>query len=330
MDKLKQIKRGQFFTRGDSWLKPQVLKYIKSTKSKFCYDPFAGGGDLLKLKDTYEIDYMRGLDLDPILGWRLNDSLVDIPHIDDAIIITNPPYLSKNSTTRKGIMNEMTKYFETTEYDDLYMLALDKMLEAQDNIVAILPETFINSNYKQKGRLVSITILEENPFSDTKTPVCVACFDGKIKEFSEIKVYKNEDYLFSLEDLEAKRLKPTRSVNIKFNDLEGWLGLRAIDTTNPEELIKFGEKSDFNYDWDKHINISSRALTLINIDIPDNKKKEFINECNTVLKEVREDTKDTILSPFKCNMKNGKRRRRLDFKTARAIIEIAYERNIKK
>lgn len=39
----------------------------------------------------------------------------------------------------------MSKYFE--KHTDLYQLALDKMLEAQDYVVAIVPETYINSSF---------------------------------------------------------------------------------------------------------------------------------------------------------------------------------------
>jgi len=37
-----------------------------------------------------------------------------------------------------------------------------------------------------------------------------------------------------------------------------------------------------------------------------------------------------MLSPFKGNMKNGVRRRRLDFQTCRAIIERAYHTTVAK
>ena len=47
--------------------------------------------------------------------------------------------------------------------------------------------------------------------------------------------------------------------------------------------------------------------------------------CNKILNDIRNKSHDLILSPFKGNMKNGVRRRRLDFYTCRAIIEKAYE-----
>ena len=39
------------------------------------------------------------------------------------------------------------------------------------------------------------------------------------------------------------------------------------------------------------------------------------------LQRIRKKTKDLILSPFKGNNKSGNRRRRLDYKLARGIIE---------
>ncbi len=54
--------------------------------------------------------------------------------------------------------------------------------------------------------------------------------------------------------------------------------------------------------------------------------KFIISQANTILKELRDKTEDLTLSPFKGNQRNGKRRRRLDFRTARAIIEQAIDK----
>ena len=58
----------------------------------------------------------------------------------------------------------------------------------------------------------------------------------------------------------------------------------------------------------------------------ESKRKLFIDECNAILGDIRKTSHDIILSPFKGNMKNGVRRRRLDFLTCRAIMERAYHR----
>ncbi len=324
--KEKKIKLGQFFTKASLWLKPQVIDFIKESQCSLAYDPYAGGGDLLKCSSLYGISETKGLDIDPTLGWEINDGLVNIPHIDGAIIITNPPYLSNYSAARKKVLDDVRQYFENSQYDDLYLIALTRMLEAQDYVVAIIPETFINSNFKQKGRLHSITILEENPFEDTDTPVCVVCFDNKIKKLSEVLVYKNTEPAPSLGVLEELRPIANKRLKMSFNVLNAWLGLRAVDTTDPNNMIKFDFKENFDYDWSKGIKVSSRLLSVIDINIPENDKQKFVDMCNEVLADLREQTQDIILSPFKGNMKNGVRRRRLDFYTARAIMEKAYAR----
>ena len=139
-------KLGQYFTKSSIWLKPHIIDFIKNSKCKIAYDPYAGNGDLLKVSSLYGIKKTKGLDIDPGLKWEINDSLMNIPHLDNAIIITNPPYLTKYSASRKHLNNElMNKYF--VNHTDLYQLAIDKMLDAQEFAVAIVPETYINSSF---------------------------------------------------------------------------------------------------------------------------------------------------------------------------------------
>lgn len=123
----KKIKLGQFFTKESLWLKPQVKEFIENTGCSIAYDPYAGEGDLLNVaKMTLNFDEIKGLDIDQNLKWEINDSLIFIPHIDDAIIITNPPYIAKQSASRKKI--DMSKYFNNSIYDDVYLIALEKMI----------------------------------------------------------------------------------------------------------------------------------------------------------------------------------------------------------
>lgn len=320
-----KITKGQFFTKAQLWLKKQIKCFIENSNCKMAYDPYAGVGDLIKCSNIYGIEETKGLDIDEKLGWDINDSLIKIPHIEGAIIITNPPYLSNYSASRKKVYDDVRQYFENSHYDDLYLIALDRMLEAQKKVVAIIPETFINSSYIQKNKLSSITILEDNPFEDTDTPVCVVCFDGIEKGLENVMVYKNETLVSNLGHIESLRPKTSNDVKMKFNVIDGWLGLRAVDTTNPENMIRFDYKENFDYDWSKGIKVSSRLLSIIDIEIPTKDKDKFISECNAILDTLRLETQDIILSPFKGNMKNGVRRRRLDFYTARAIIEKAYK-----
>lgn len=321
---------GQYFTEGACWLQPQIVDFIKDSKCHIAYDPFAGSGCLFApvTNTIATINETAGLDIDPSQGWPVNDSLLKIPSKSGAIIITNPPYISNYSASRKRLGDGLKKYFDMTQYDDVYLLALDRMLEAQSNVVAIIPETFINSPFQKKDLLHSITILEENPFLDTDTPVVVVCFDSKHKDYGQVKIFKGSEYTCTLKDVEDCRLVPDNSVRMKFNDLMGWLGVRCVDSTNPNDMLRFDFKENIDYDWEKGIKVSSRLLTLISIDIPQNKRQAFIDSCNAILKEVRDKSHDIMLSPFKGNMKNGVRRRRLDFQTCRAIIEQAYRKSV--
>lgn len=314
---------GQYFTKKDIWLKGHVIDFIKKSNCSIAYDPFAGAGDLLNVCSSYGINETKGLDIDPSLNWELNDSLNKIPHLDNAIIITNPPYLTKYSASRKNInTNKMREYFE--KHTDLYQLAIDKMLEAQDFVVAIVPETYINSSFFEKhlGRVYSVTILTENPFEDTDNPVCVVCFDDIEKTPPQVKVYADEEYLNDYSYYNSLKLTPKNNYSIRFNIKEGKIALRAIDLTTKDKKIRFYEAEKFNYDLSK-IGNSSRLVTIIDLDCSDIDISELVQECNRLLADYRQKTQDVILSPFKGNTKEGKRRRRLDYKTARCIIELA-------
>ncbi|MDC8900197.1 hypothetical protein PT313_00440 [Metamycoplasma hyosynoviae] len=319
----KKITLGQFFTIKNSWLKPQIKEFIINSNAKVLCDPFAGNGDLIQAIDFYNFEKTIGFDIDPSLNWTINDSLINIPSFPNSLILTNPPYIKKHSATRKKI--DLNKYFENTSYDDVYLIALDKCLEASKNVIAIIPESFINSKYKRMNLIKSITIVEDNPFLDTEMPVCIVCFDSIKKSFKDIQIFKNDVLVNNFEDLLILKLKPKKDVKIEFNDKNGWLALRGVDGIIEKNKIKFGLKKDIKYDWEKNIKVSSRHFSLINISEQIDNQEQFIKILNGILIDLREQSKDVILTPFMGNMKNGSRRRRLDFKLARAIIEIAYQ-----
>lgn len=312
---------GQFFTRNSFWLKGHILDFIGSTNAKIAVDPFAGDGDLLKVAKEIGFKKTEGFDIDQSLGWQINDSLLSIPHVDHSIIITNPPYLTNYSAKRKGVYENVRQYFEACKYDDLYQLAIEKCLGNRFGVM-IIPETFINSSFP-KHRLTSITIIEEKLFGDTEIPVCVICFDDKEKPYDEILMYKNDVLLGTLGYFEKMRRTPQNIAGIKFNVPSGQIALRAVDTTDPKRPISFMKPHELGYDL-SGIKHSSRLITLIEMSENEN-VDEIIKFSNDLLFDFRKKTHDILLSPFKGNKKNGERRRRLDYFTARAILENAYE-----
>lgn len=319
---IKKRSLGQFFTKNDFWLKDHVLEFIKSTNAKIAFDPFAGGGDLLNVAQKIGFKKIKGLDIDKSLNWEINDSLLCIPKIKNSIIITNPPYLTNYSAKRKGIYENVRQYFDVCSYDDIYQLAIEKSL-INDFGVMIIPETFINSKLP-KNRLVSVTIIEDQLFNDTENPICVICFDNKQKHYDQIDVYKNDRLIGKLGYFEKMRRTPHKSICMKFNAPKGQIALRAVDTTNPQKPISFMKPEEMDYDL-ADIKHSSRLITVIEVKASDKEINKIIEYSNQILFDFREKTYDVLLSPFKGNKKNGERRRRLDYMTARAFLEDAYE-----
>lgn len=310
---------GQFFTKNHFWLKPHIIDFIKSTNKNTVLDPFAGEGDLLKTALDLGLVNTIGFDIDETLPWEKNDSLINIPRVQDAIIITNPPYLTNYSAKRKKIFPTVKKYFDICPYDDLYQLALEKCFENNDFGVVIIPETFINSKFP-KNRILSITVIEDLMFNDTENPICVVCFDNKYKNYNEIKIYKNDKYINTLGELEKFRKKPQKDVKMRFNSVGGQIALRAVDTTTPGKVINFMRAKELVYNRD-NIKVSSRLITLIELEVDEKYIDKIIKNSNQILLKYRENTSDLLLSPFKGNTRDGIRRRRLDYKTARAILE---------
>ncbi|QYC31207.1 hypothetical protein HGD80_01170 [Paulownia witches'-broom phytoplasma] len=243
-------------------------------------------------------------------------------------ISTNPPYLAKNSCYRKKYTQTYKDYFKTSNFDDLYLLALSKMISTNQPGFAIVPETFINSKF-DKTNVNRIIIIEPNPFEDTTVPICIVCFNGTKLEKQII--YKNDDKIGSLQELKKLKIfvkeKSEFLKKLRFNDVNGFIALLGVDSTNPEKKIKFIHKNKLKYNI-SNIKTSSRAITIVNSEefkyLDDSKIEKIIINANQILNIFRTQTKDVLLSPFKGNNKDNQRRRRLDFHLARNILTKAF------
>src|SRR3989344_8933926 len=118
---------------------------------------------------------------------------------------------------------------------------------------------------------------------------------------------------------------PKKNTYMKFNCPKGQIALRAVDTTNPAKSIAFMLPGEMDYDLTT-IKHSSRLITVIEIKTTNNEAiNKIIKHSNKLLSDFRKKTNDVLLSPFKGNKKNGERRRRLDYVTARAFLEDAHD-----
>jgi len=317
-----KVGKGQFFTTKSSWLLPQIIDFIRECKPEAVVDPFVGLGDLLTHVDEIVPQSKRiGYDIEPKGGAICNDSLVEVPVHARSVIVTNPPYLAKHSAKRKRVWKDSAKYYAMGR-NDLYQVALDRCLESCDRVVAIVPETFLNSSYP-KNHLRHVTIVEHDLFHDTDCPVCIVCFDNKQKKLSEIPIYRDEEKLGTLQGFEDVRMRPQKTIKIQFNDPTGTIALRAVDLQDIKKPIQFMRRDEIGYPIEM-VKVSSRLVTFLSIpSISEEQVDAVILAANRILEEYRDETCDVVLSPFKGNRKDGRRRRRLDYRTARALLEKA-------
>jgi len=189
---MKKQNLGQFNTKNDVWLRPHIKEFIADSGCKNIMDPYAGAGDLLFAVNDLPWENVYGYDIDPIFEWPINDGLRDVPEHEDTIVVTNPPYLAKNSAKRNNF--PAYEYFNDNDYEDLYQLAIHRVLARYKKSVFIIPETYFQNGIFT-SYLHSHTIIEENPFTDTDCPVCVACFyttnDFMAIAGNNYKIYKN-------------------------------------------------------------------------------------------------------------------------------------------
>lgn len=299
--------QGQYFTQYNPFKNNAFKEWAKESRilNSTILEPFAGSNNLIRMIQEMKLCDINFVSYDVAPQEKnvmYKDTLLDFPKGFN-ICITNPPYLAQNSAKRRGL------HYPNTNYDDLYKFALDKCLENCDYVGAIIPASFLNSKLF-RNRLSHYVLLGAKMFNDTEHPVCLSLFK---KESKDVEIYDNKKYIGMLSEFEKKLPKSGNSVEMRFNDEGGKLGLIAIDNTM-EPSIRFckGEEIDPG-----KIGVSSRSITRISVDCNVNKLIKTLNERLAIF---RKETYDLFLTPFKGLRKDNKYRRRLDYSLARNII----------
>ena len=344
MSGLSKRNLGQYFTRDDAWLRPHIVEHLRSLHVRYttCLDPFAGDGHLLNVAASLGFDVV-GHDVDAAIcaanGWgEPNDSILDVPSHADAFVLTNPPYLAKNSAKRMDAPAQ--SYFRpgavllltnehTSTLDDLFKLAIEQTLAQYDDSVWIVPESVVQDVEHLphwKARLHSLTVLEDNPFTDTEHPVCVLVFSASQ---ANGELWKNDTRLGSYQDIwclhNETRSSPRDATAMQFNSPTGNLGYRAVDGTKADGSmrIRFCLGDELGYDRQR-IKVSSRHLTYVDVDLEGDELVAVIEEANRQIEAYRAATQDVFLTAFMGNTKTGVRRRRMDYFLARRLFNAAY------
>lgn len=321
------IKRanGRYYTRGNPFQLDPFKRWASELdlEQQIALEPFAGAKDIPELINSAQLQCndWEFYDIEPgAKGVVQRDTLEDFPK-GFKVCITNPPWLARNSATRRGL-----PYPEATNYDDLYKYALEQCLTHCEWIAAIIPEAFIRSSLFQRRLCDFISLVPEKQnntaqesksstadymFDDTEHPVGLALFAPNIS--SDVRIWRNNQFLGTYFDLQ--RYLPPHSGNrtIKFNQPDGNLGLIAIDNTVTAS-IRFCPPSELG---EYPVRYQGRSITkvgvLSNVDI---------DILNNRLARIRKNTQDVFLTAFKGLRRDGYYRRRLDWALARSIIDI--------
>ncbi|MCY4320959.1 MAG: hypothetical protein OXC37_00920 [Bdellovibrionaceae bacterium] len=299
---------GQYFTKGNPFdLKP-FKKWLRQTNlhHEILLEPFAGANDIIKTLQSMNLcNKVSSYDISPLdESIKKQDTIKNFPK-GYKVCITNPPWLARNSATRRGLP------YPKTTFDDLYKHCLSLCLDHCEYIGALIPASFLQAK-SFRERLSKYILLHKNLFMDTENPTCLALFNSK--KSSRTDIYYDNDHLGTLSQLEKALPKARNDKKIRFNDPNGKLGFISFDNTK-KRTIRFCEVEEI-----KHypVKVSSRFFTRINGEF-DNIPK-MIKKLNLQINQFREDTRDIFLTPFKGMHKDGYYRRRMEFSMARDFI----------
>lgn len=315
----RKIELGQFYTKTNPFTHPRVSKWLREvSQHELWLEPFAGAGNIVSMIDsTIGERNWTCYDIAPgAENVQERDVLKSFPTGFD-VVVTNPPYLAKNSARRKGYDAVLT----TMEpWDDLYMKCIDTCLRNAPHVAAIIPESFIASGVLRE-RLRFVVSLNQGMFTDTEHPVCLAVFGPR--KTSDFTVWVGRRRIGTWREIDRRGSLPDVDGQYRFNDPKGRLGLQAVDNT-VQASIKFVPGGNIPAGEIKH---SSRHRT--RISVPDLQRADseklgrVIEVANGLVDKWRRETGDVLMSPFMGLRSDGVYRRRLDYATAARLLQAA-------
>lgn len=281
-------------------------------------EPFAGSNNIVNLMNVLNdwgcYDILPTTNLAPKYPIKKQDTIENFP-TGYKIGITNPPYLAKNSATR----SKMT--YQGGEYDDLYKKCLEIMLKNLDYVAAIIPESFITADIFQE-RLSCFISLTCKMFDDTSCPVCLALFNKEVS--NDFYVYQMDTFIghYNKSLIWYKMINHDR-YNWKFNDPAGEIGICGIDNTYTNSICFVPgdtiNPSDIKVSSRYYTRLSPVGFKIKNLDL-------FYEKCNDCLNWYRSETNDVFMTSYRGLRADGRYRRRLDWYTAKGIMEMVLDR----
>jgi hypothetical protein len=318
---------GQFYTTNYKYILQNM--YIPDNISNII-EPFAGNGDLLRFLDMgmdTDIDKynIECYDIEPKKDFIIKrDTLLNPPNLDNAFVITNPPYLARNKCDNKEIFNKYNT-------NDLYKCFI-KLLTASycTGGILILPLNFlcsirkgdieIRENFIKKYDIITCNIFEEQVFEDTSYSICSFQFRAKQTadcNISNCYIYPStQNITFSLSpnnnytiggeiynlqqnkkykiDRATKLLKNTEdftNILVKCIDdnINSKIGLLIVDDLTKEKYI------------DRTANLTARSYAVLVIEpkLTLEEQENLANKYNIYLNEYRDKYNSLFLTNYR-------------------------------
>lgn len=302
-------KHGQYFTRGNPFALDPFLEWSNSVglASKRILEPFAGANNIIKTLERDGLcNQFSSYDIDPASENVIKRDTIDSFPKGFDICVTNPPWLARNSATRRQLP------YPDMQYDDLYKHCLELCLNGCPYVAALIPASYLQSGLFRERLHAYVLLHDRSMFNDTDNPVCLALFNEQNSE--QISIYYDNRFIGFLDDLESKLPNPMNNLKVRFNDPSGELGFISFDNTR-EPSIRFCDASEID---DYEIKVSSRFFTRISGEFENIPRLR--TRLNRMINTLREETQDVFLTPFKGIRKDGCYRRRMEFALARKLI----------
>lgn len=331
---------GQFYTtKWQTILQNLEPKLPENTR---IIEPFVGTGELLSFCESLNPQEILKYDIDSKIPDTIQqDTLKNPPNYENAVVITNPPYLARNKAKSKDL-------YDKYNTNDLYKCFLLELVQQKPySGVLILPLNFwcgtrkadniLRGKFLELYEITQLNIFTTPVFQDTDYTVCsfsfvykpnsirkipVKIFTNKEYEKIELILQENENWIIANEILNIKQNPRIKFIRIIENQeipnmIKAKFHLHALDNSKKirmeigEYVGKKTSRTEASWYW--------------NLDLPELDQKYIAESWNKFINIKREKYQSLFLSNYREN-----NRKRISFDLAVKILNKATHNYLKR
>ena len=302
---------GQYFTTNSDYI---LSGFEDVVRGKVVIDPFAGEKDLLKWGEINGSVGSVGYDLEPQSDDIIqNDSIANSPSYAGMVLVSNPPFLSKNKF--KGDKS----VFEQWGQNDLYKCHLASLAKDCDEALMILPSNFLcESSAKARSKLfethyiVKAKYWNTPVFEDATTGITVIHVKRGKKPYQKFDIYHGSDN-FTFEAVLESQYSYLHGKDFfdTINKASGTLKVVKTDKGMPKPntnivvgLLDNGKwQSGLSYNEGDPIYCAPKSFTTYQLTLPDvhlseEQQRLIVTRFNSILRQNRDKYHDMFLSNY--------------------------------